>query len=62
MSAAAPLPDFKPDAVYALVRDLVTPTSYFYDDQINRGTRSMDTWTAIREDWTPAAEADDAAT
>ena len=61
--AAEPLPDFKPHAVYAQVRDLRDPRSYFYDADADLPNNAQDDWwRPIREDWTPAAEADDAAT
>ena len=57
VSAAAPLPDFKPHAVYAQVCDVRDPRSYFYgavadaDMTQNRD----DDWKVIPEDWTPSA-------
>ena len=59
--AAVQLPDFKPDAVYARVRDVRDPRSYFYGavpDADLVGERA-DNWKVIPWDWTPAAEADD---
>ena len=57
VSAAAPLPDFMPDAVYARVRVVRDPGSYFYgavadaDMTQNRD----DDWKVIPEDWTFSA-------
>ena len=50
------LPDFRPDAVYARVRDVRTPGSYFHGAADRDVSNAQDDhWTPIREDWTPSA-------
>ena len=56
VSAAGPLPDFKPDAVFAQWSDVRDQGSYFYgavplDQKWTQG------WKAIPEDWTPSPAA-----
>ena len=54
----AELPDFRPDAVYALVRDIRNPRSYFYDADAGLTARNRDEYLRIiREDWTSSAQA-----
>ena len=55
--AAEPLPDFKPHAVYAQVRDLRDPGSYFYGAvaAADMTQDRDDFWKVIPEDWTPSA-------
>ena len=57
MLAAEPLPDFKPHAVYAQVRDLRDPRSYFYGAvaAADMTQDRDDFWKVIPEDWTPSA-------
>ena len=62
VSSTAPLPDFRPHLVYAQARDVRNAGSYFYDPSNDTAHCQDNRWKAIREDWTPAAEADDAAT
>jgi len=57
LAPGAPLPDCRPDAVYARVGDVRDPESYFYRavpdaDLVNR---LDDNWKTIPEDWTPSA-------
>jgi len=57
VAPGAELPDTKPDAVFALVRDLKNPASYWYDaDAATRG-RLDDQWLLTRRAWTPSAQA-----
>ena len=50
------LPDVRPDAVYARVRDVRTPGSYFHGAADRDVSNAQDDhWTPIREDWTPSA-------
>ena len=57
VSTAAPLPDCRPDAVFARVRDVRDPESYFYGavPDADLANRQDDDWKAIPEDWTPPA-------
>ena len=54
---ATSLPDFKPDAVYALVRDLRNPSSFFYDADADTRRRQDHQWLLTRRAWTPSAQA-----
>ena len=53
----ASLPDFKPDAVYAQVREIRDPRSYFYRalPDADLVSQRNEVWKALREDWTPSA-------
>ena len=60
LAPGEPLPDCKPDAVYAEVREILDPRSYFYD-ALAPPRRTSEKLRVIREDWTPPAQADDGA-
>ena len=55
LAPGASLPDTKPDAVFALVREILDPQSYFYDAQAPPRSGHYEKWRIIREDWTPPA-------
>ena len=50
----AELPDFRPDAVYAPVLDLMNPTSYWYDEEYTHVGGPFTGWKTVRADWTSA--------
>jgi len=56
LAPGASLPDTRPDAVFALVREILDQQSYFYDAQAPPRV-GCEKWRIIREDWTPAAQA-----
>jgi hypothetical protein len=58
LAGATELPDFRPDAVFAEVNDILDPRSYFYD-ALAPPRKHREKWRLIREDWTPPAQADD---
>ena len=57
VASGASLPDTRPDAVFARVRDLRNPASYWYDADANTTRRQEDQWFLIRAAWTPSAQA-----
>ena len=54
LAPGAELPDFKPDAVYALRCDVMNPASYWYDEEYAHVAGPLAGWTRVRADWTSA--------
>jgi hypothetical protein len=61
LAPGAELPDTRPDAVYAQARDLLDPASYWYDAEYAHTGGALSGWERVRADWTPSAQAGDAA-
>ena len=54
VASVASLPDTRPDAVFARVRALRNPASYWYDEEYAHVAGPLAGWTRVRADWTSA--------